>query len=300
MESARAKDRATRFMRDVRKGDEAGQAGAQISKFSQAWRTPVGYLAHRREDSSLNVAAAEAYRSRFRRVLEHIDAHLDEELTVDRLSGVAAFSRYHFHRQFSELFGMGVREYVQLVRFKRASYRLAFRTDSRIIEVALESGYESHEAFSRAFKKTIGQTPSGFRERPQWEPWHATRQRPRELRSLHMKHDPEAAGVTIVDFPETRVAVLEHRGDPRRLGHTIAAFIAWRRQNHRPPAVSATFNLFYDDPTTTPPEAFRLVSAHRSIARSGRTRRASWTEPSLPGAVRCSATSAPTTRSARA
>src|SRR3954470_5508401 len=115
----------------------------------------------------MNTSAADAYLARFRRVLEHVDAHLEEALTVERLSDVAAFSKFHFHRQWAELFGIGVFKYVQLVRLRRASYRLAFRGDA-ILEVALDSGYESHEAFTRAFKKAVGQTPSEFREQPQW------------------------------------------------------------------------------------------------------------------------------------
>ncbi|OJH38084.1 AraC family transcriptional regulator [Cystobacter ferrugineus] len=60
-------------------------------------------------------------------MLEFIDAHLDEELGVERLGRVAAFSKFHFHRQFSTLFGMGVYEYVQMQRLKRAAFLLAFR-----------------------------------------------------------------------------------------------------------------------------------------------------------------------------
>ena len=205
----------------------------------------------------MTAAAADAYRIRFRKVLDHVDAHLEADLSVERLSGVAAFSKFHFHRQFSALLGIGVYKYVQLVRLKRASYQLAFRGDGRIIDVALGSGYESHEAFSRVFKKTIGQTPSEFREQPQWEPWHDTYQRLSELRSVHMKPDHRPEQVKIVDFPETRVGVLEHRGDPKRLGDTIRTFIEWRKQTHLRPEVSATFNLFYGDPET-PPDEFRL------------------------------------------
>jgi predicted transcriptional regulator YdeE len=75
----------------------------------------------------LNEFAADIYCSRFRKVLEYIDSHLDDDLTIDRLSTVAAFSKYHFHRQFSELFGISVYKYVRLTRLKRASYQLAFR-----------------------------------------------------------------------------------------------------------------------------------------------------------------------------
>ena len=120
----------------------------------------------------MNESAVDTYRSRFRKVLEYIDRHLEDELTIEHLSKVAAFSKYHFHRQFSELFGMSVYKYIQLTRLKRASYQLAFCDRIPIVEISLASGYENHESFSRAFKKTIGQTPSEFRDDPQWNPWH--------------------------------------------------------------------------------------------------------------------------------
>ena len=219
----------------------------------------------------MTVGTADAYRIRFRKVLAHIDAHLDDDLTVDRLSDVAAFSKYHFHRQFSELFGIGVYKYVQLVRLKRASYQLAFRDQHRIIDIAMASGYESHEAFSRAFKKTVGQTPSEFREQPQWDSWHATYQPLSDLRIRHMTPDHRADNVKIVVFETTRIAVLEHRGDPRLLGDSVRRFIEWRKQNHLPPRLSATFNILYDDPAETPPEDYRLdlcAATERPVAEN--------------------------------
>ncbi|AUX44198.1 AraC family transcriptional regulator [Sorangium cellulosum] len=198
-----------------------------------------------------------AYFVRFRRVLEHIDTHLEEDLTLERLSGVAAFSKYHFQRQFSELLGIGVHEYVKLVRLRRASYRLALRDPARIIDIALESGYESPEAFSRAFKKAFGQTPSEFREQPRWDPWHATHERLRETRTLPMQAVHHPGDVKTAQFEATRVAVLEHRGDPRRILESVRRFITWRKENKLPPRASATFNILYDDPAETPPEAYR-------------------------------------------
>jgi AraC family transcriptional regulator len=201
---------------------------------------------------------ARAYAVRFRRVLAHIEAHLDQDLSLERLSTVAAFSKFHFHRQFAALFGVSVHGYVQLVRLKRAVYQLAFRPDERIIDVALESGYESHEAFARAFKKAVGQTPSQFRSAPAWEPWHDRYEQSRIVRSQHMSATHCHQDVKIVDFPSTRVAALTHHGDPRLLGDTIREFIAWRRQNQLHPSVSATFNVWHEDPQVTPPEAFRM------------------------------------------
>ncbi|HET9953337.1 MAG TPA: AraC family transcriptional regulator [Polyangiaceae bacterium] len=208
-------------------------------------------------DDNLNTAA-DAYRARFRRVLDHIDAQLDAPLSVEDLGAVAAFSKYHFHRQFSAWIGMSVFRYVQLLRLKRASYQLAFREQSRILDIALECGYESNEAFSRAFKRAFALTPSEFRERPDWEAWRATYEALKEIRSLHMRPELRAGDVRLVDFQETRVAALEHRGDPATIEDSIRRFIEWRRQNRLHPKLSATFNVFWDSPSDTAPERFRM------------------------------------------
>ncbi|MGL5836498.1 MAG: AraC family transcriptional regulator [Waterburya sp.] len=206
----------------------------------------------------MNESAVDTYYSRFRKILEYIDAHLDDDLTVEHLSNVAAFSKYHFHRQFSELFGMSAYKYVQLTRLKRASYQLAFRDQMQIIDISLMSGYENHESFSRAFKKSIGQTPSEFRECPQWNPWHLIYQPLSDLRIEHMKPDNQPENIKVILFKETKVAVLEHRGDPNCIGNSVRKFIEWRKQNNLLPQISNTFNILYDNPSETPPENFRL------------------------------------------
>ena len=210
----------------------------------------------RRLDSMIPTPS-DAYRSRLLKVVAYIDEHLGDELTLDVLAGVAAFSKYHFHRQFSAIFGLGIFEVVTLARLKRASYALAFVHRS-VLDVALDAGYESPEAFARSFKKRFGQTPSEWRRAPDWITWHDTLVPLHDLRREHMPKTPSMEAVRLVDFPETRIAILSHRGDHRRLGESIRTFIAWRRENQLPPRISATFNLLYGDPDSTPPEEFRM------------------------------------------
>lgn len=64
--------------------------------------------------------------------------------------------------------------------------------------------------------------------------------------------------VTIVQFPETRLAVLEHRGSHDGLPRSIQKFIAYRRAHALTPDEHATFNLVYDNPHTTEPDAYRI------------------------------------------
>ncbi len=217
----------------------------------------------------MNTSNIQAYHARLERVLRHIETHLQDALDVETLSGVAAFSKHHFHRQFSALFGLGVYRYIQLCRLKRASYRLAFRGNESILEIALDAGYEGPEAFARAFKQRIGQTPSDFRADPDWTPWTVVYQPLNAIRAAHMKRTWNDSDVKIVAVNETRVAVLEHRGDPNTIGDSIRRFIAWRKAVGLPPRLSATYNIFHDDPETTPPEDFRLdlcAATDRAIA----------------------------------
>jgi AraC family transcriptional regulator len=217
--------------------------------------------------------ATDRYLARMQRVLDHIDTHLDEDLDVDGLAGVAAFSRFHFHRQFSAGLGLSVHRYIQLSRLKRAAFQLAFRETAPVTTVAFDAGYESPEAFARAFQKRLGQTPSAFRASPAWQPWLLAVQPLTDARSIKMP-DFNPADVSIVDFPTTPLLVMTHHGDPAQVGATIRRFIAWRRAHRLPPARYATFNLFHTDPLTTRAEDCRMdigVATDRAIdlAESG-------------------------------
>lgn len=200
----------------------------------------------------MNEEKANTYAQRFERVFEFIERHLDEPLSVEKLSRVAHFSKFHFHRQFSQYAGIGVLAYVRQLRLRRASYRLVFHKHERIIDIALDAGFESPEAFARAFRQAFGQSPSQFRKSPRWQPWsERVRLPPRQRR--------EKMDVKIVDFEETQVAVLAHRAAPELVNDSALKFIAWRKQSGLSPVkTSRTFGIVYGDPDTTPPEEFRF------------------------------------------
>jgi AraC family transcriptional regulator len=198
------------------------------------------------------------YHTRMKRVLNYVDRHLEDDLGLDTLSAVAALSKYHFHRQFRGYFGISVHRYVQLVRMKRAGQVLAFKDEASVTETALDVGYDAPDAFAPAFRKSFGQLPSAFRDKPDWEVWFASLWPLSNARSKLMKTAYSLADVNIIDVPETPVAVLQHRGNPALVGETIQKFIGWRRAVGLSAASSATYNVFHSDSDITPPDEFRL------------------------------------------
>jgi AraC family transcriptional regulator len=195
---------------------------------------------------------ATAYAARFGRVLDFIEAHLDESLSVEQLSQVANFSKFHFHRQFAEFVGTSVGRYVLLLRLRRASYQLALNRRRKVIDIALDTGFENPESFSRAFRNTFGKSPSAFRRAPDWVSWH-------EHYRFRIPERKRNMQVEIVNFTTTLLAVREHRGPAERVNESVSEFIAWRQQSGLSPKQSSrTFGIAYDNPDTTEPDQFRF------------------------------------------
>ena len=195
--------------------------------------------------------------TRMQKVLNYIDRHLEDDLSLDKLSAVAALSKYHFHRQFRASVGLSVHRYVQLARMKRAGQMLAFKDRASVTETALDVGYDAPDAFARVFRKKFGQWPSTFRDTPDWEMWFARLWPFNSARSKFMKTVHSLNDVSIVDMPDTPVAILQHRGNPALVGETVQKFVAWRRAVGLS-ASSAIYNVFHSDSDITPSDEFRV------------------------------------------
>lgn len=103
------------------------------------------------------------YEERINEVDQYIRDNLSQSLNREVLAAVAGFSVPHFHRIFTAQKGENVAAYVRRIRLERAGWKLRMGAVD-ITEVALAAGYESHAAFSKAFKQQFGFSPSEFRE----------------------------------------------------------------------------------------------------------------------------------------
>ncbi len=200
------------------------------------------------------------YKQRIQKVIDFIGEHLDEPLSLEELSDVACFSKYHFHRLFTAHTGLSVKQYVKWLRLNRAASQLAVHPERPIINIALDAGFETHEAFSRSFKKCWGQTPQAFKENPDRS---STWLKPPY--SLPNKKEDTPMDVSIKDYPEKRVAVLEHHGHFGGLDKTVQQLVAWCKAQAEDlrPSAGTTFGFAYNDPRHANPDEF-----HFDIARA--------------------------------
>lgn len=138
----------------------------------------------------------------------YIDEHLTDNLTLDIIVGVAAYSTYHFARAFKEEFGVSVMEYVRRERLNAA--KLEIGKGAKIIETAMKFGFGTHAGFTRAFVAEFGCAPSVFAAR-------ATKRRIKMDKATRLLSDiPEMSygNPSPVCYIGAVMRLLEYLGDP--------------------------------------------------------------------------------------
>jgi len=96
------------------------------------------------------------------KAIDYIEDHLLDNMTIEQIARQANSSQFHFQRTFSILTDMTIGEYIRRRRLTFAAQEL-IKTNEKIIDLALKYGYDSPEAFSKAFRRQHGITPTEAR-----------------------------------------------------------------------------------------------------------------------------------------
>ena len=108
------------------------------------------------------------WQTRMGAALDYLERHLKDDIDLGAAAAEANCSAFHFMRMFEMVTGIGVAEYVRRRRLSLAALELASGKAQgiadRILDIALDCGYESPDAFARAFKREFGCTPRKARE----------------------------------------------------------------------------------------------------------------------------------------
>jgi AraC family transcriptional regulator len=94
-------------------------------------------------------------------VIDYIDEHIKEEMEPESLAKMAGYSPYHFYRLFQKHIGFTLMDYVLKRKLQFALFELT--NGKKVMEIALDYGFETHAGFTKAFKKCFGSPPSLYK-----------------------------------------------------------------------------------------------------------------------------------------
>lgn len=187
-----------------------------------------------------------SYEARMNRVLDHVYAHLEDDISFDDLADVACLSPYHWSRIYSAMRGETISATIRRLRLQRAADRLA-NSDVDIGTVAGRAGYGSVDAFGRAFRDTFGTTPAAYRD----DGPHVA------FKAANTADDANGFPVSILTLPERRCASIDHRGSYMTIDHAMVRLFAELAARGALPERPEMIGVFFDDPALGPEEELR-------------------------------------------
>jgi len=110
-----------------------------------------------------NILTIKKYEQNINNVINYITNNIGNNITLDELSKVACFSKYHFHRIFKSLTGENVFEFIRRLQLEKAAYMLACNPSKSITDIALDCGFSSSQNFSKLFKIGYLINPTEYR-----------------------------------------------------------------------------------------------------------------------------------------
>ena len=220
----------------------------------------------------------QTYVARINRVLDYVQDNLSGDLSLRTLAKIACFSPYHFHRIFRALTGETVGQLVRRMRLERAARHLAWTHDRSIIEVALDAGFQSPAAFTRAFRDRFGMSPTEWRTSEQSKIGKDVSKARRAAPGLQMYledgawapkwrfHMPTAkmnVDVEVRELPERTIAYLRHtgpyQGNTELFGRLFQQLAQWAGARNLLGPSAQFMSLYSDDPAVTDPDKLRVT-----------------------------------------
>jgi AraC-like DNA-binding protein/DNA gyrase inhibitor GyrI len=203
------------------------------------------------------------YQDRVNRVLDYISEHLDGDLSLSRLSAIACFSPFHFHRIFQGATGETLNSHVRRVRLERAALLMRSSPVERITDIALKVGFSGTAEFSRAFKNHFDKTASSWDRRSPLEKSKICKAP--EMLSFHTEEElkrwktANQVRVRLLQFHAVRYVytrIFSPYGDSRLLDR-YNELRGWLTQRGTDVREIVFIGMSLDDPTITPAEHCR-------------------------------------------
>jgi AraC family transcriptional regulator len=187
-----------------------------------------------------------SYSDRLTRVIDYVYAHIEDDVSFERLAEVACLSPYHWSRIYSAMRGETIAATIRRLRLQHAADRLA-NSDLEIGAIASRARYGSIATFGRAFKDAFGMSPAAYRQYGS----HVA------FKAANAAGDASGFPVTVATLPEQRCAGFDHTGSYMQIDHAMGRLFTELAAREILPARPAMIGVFFDDPDLRPEDELR-------------------------------------------
>ncbi len=220
------------------------------------------------------------YISRINRVIDYVDANIDDNFSLKTLAEVACFSQYHFHRIFKAISGETVHQFTQRLRIEKAAAQLVNWPEKSITEIALNCGFSSSAAFARTFRDTFQMSPSQWRSKTCLEiskncKTNSNKWKDFDISSYYIDNvtnnltwriqmdDKKLVKIEVKTMPEYHVAYVRHigpyNGDDELFENLFIKLMNWAGPRGLLKFPETTVMcVYHDDPRITEEEKLRI------------------------------------------
>jgi len=227
------------------------------------------------------------YVERVNAVIDYIEAHLADDLSLATLAEVAHFSPYHFHRVFSSMVGETLSRFITRLRVERAATLLVQHPDRAITDIAVDCGFVNPSSFARSFKEWFGMSASEWRTSGfvgfEREPGETIRDVVGNLGFINEEYgiidariSPTGGNpawgvragtlgsvtVAVEEIPALNVAYVRHTGRYQGLaevfGDLFTRLMAWAQPRGLIGPESQILSVYHDNPSITEDDRLRV------------------------------------------
>ncbi|MGA9472415.1 MAG: AraC family transcriptional regulator [Terriglobales bacterium] len=200
------------------------------------------------------------YSRRIDRVIDYLRENLHRPVKLGELADVACFSEFHFHRIFGAVSGETLNNFTNRLRLEKAA-RLLRYSDQSLTDIALDCGYSSSTAFSRAFRSGYETSPREFRKSGEIKKSKICKELfPKDEYGLPMSAEEKKAAfpVRLIDIPERQVAYIRvtNAFEMDRVLAALETVIEWAKAQDIF-SQGILFGMTVDDPHVTPKHLYR-------------------------------------------
>ncbi|HEX2969867.1 MAG TPA: GyrI-like domain-containing protein [Bacteroidales bacterium] len=210
------------------------------------------------------------YIHRINKVTDYIDNNLSGDLSPEKLSDIASFSRFHFHRIFLAFMGETISDFVKRKRLEKAAGLLANEPDRAMADIAYYCGFKSQSVFCRNFKDHFTVSAGEYRLRREAENSNNNQIKSKnpqmdllqeeyvcdikqsQKRKLFMNKNVE-----IKELPAMNVIYCRHTGQYDRIGEAYEKLFRWAGPRSLLDNETKCITYYHDDPKVTDPDKVR-------------------------------------------